>query len=188
MWKDTKWIMLIFCLCLGACAFNFEITSQRTALENQVLGTYADIEDQVPIKRKIAGPEETTDKPKAADLSPTEFAKLNQQFNKPDIDDLKNDQIIGESGIGDLAILPKGVGLAAKAEKQRLKLADLLVSEENRDRSVLFRARIEENDVERAQWENLKNEVIRQLREDLKTGQWYQDEKGRWQQKLGPKE
>ncbi len=175
---------------LVGCAFNFEITSQRTALENQILGTYASIDDQVPVKRSLNADVDKTDGAPAQKTasSPTERARLNQQFNKTDIEELKNDQVLGENNKGDLSLLPKNIGLVSKAEKQVLRLAEILVLEENRDRSLLMRARMEEQDLESNGWDMLKKAAVVELRQDLKDGQWYEDDQGAWKQKTGSKQ
>lgn len=161
-------------LLLTGCTFNFEVTSQRTALENQVLGAYKELEDDVILASSVRAPGD--DKPVlSASKRRAVDARQNQDFNRDDIDEMKDAEILGEAADGSLAVLPKAPSG---------KLAAQLVAEENRDRAEIWNRIIAAN-------ENLSLKDLSQVRktyaklqrEATAAGQWYQDESGAWQKK-----
>lgn len=49
---NMKSLSILFaCAYLSGCAFNFDVTSQRTALENQVMGSYKELEDELVMSK-----------------------------------------------------------------------------------------------------------------------------------------
>lgn len=178
--------LLIFLFSQG-CAINFELTSQRTALEKQILGSYEELDDDLLMISSVRALDEEGKK-KGYDLSDLQMkalkAKQNQQFNRDDIDELKNDQILGENSRGYLSVLPKGVGLINTTTKKRLNLAKLLTKEENHDREIVWARIIQLN-------ENLSKKDIPKIREtfakqayqDAPAGHWFQGKSGIWKQK-----
>lgn len=162
---------------LSACTFNFELTSQRTALENQVLGAYKELEDDVILASSVRGapgdekPALSASKRRAVD------ARQNQDFNRDDIDELKDKGVLGEANDGRLALLPQ-----AKGEK----LAAQLLSEENRDRQEIWQRIIDANaNLSAGDLPQVRATYAKMQREGVVKGQWYQDESGAWRQKQG---
>jgi hypothetical protein len=128
----------------SSCAFNFELTSQRTALENQILGTYKELNDDLIVtnydknsNRKDKNPNSVT-----TSTNETEWSIKNRTFNADDINELKDDAILGEGADGLLALLPKGTGDSANATSGQIKLAEALIDEENLDRSRIWNSTV----------------------------------------------
>lgn len=171
-----------------ACSFNFELTSQKTALENQVMGSYKELDDDVIMMASVRGVSKDGKKqaaPVASDSAKNAItAKQNQDFNRDDIDELKQKQIVGEGATGELMVLPKDTGLVANADASDLSLAQALTKEENRDRDTVIQRIITSN-------ENLSSKDLaaakktyqRKVIEDSPVGTWIQDENGRWSRK-----
>src|SRR5688572_5441341 len=129
-------LMLVIAAAItSSCTFNFEVTSQRTALENQVMGTYRELEDDLVLISAVRAPKA------GAAVSPHRQraldAKQNQDFNRDDIDELKTIGVLGETAGGTVALLPPSIGKAADSAAARL--AAQLVVEENRDREVIWK-------------------------------------------------
>src|SRR5690606_10282452 len=116
-------------------------------------------------------------------------AKQNQDFNRDDIDDLKQKQIVGESSAGEILVLPKDIGLVASADPGDVSLAQAIVKEENRDRSVIVNRIVTSN-------ENLsvkdtaaaRMTYQKKILDESPVGTWFQDANGQWQRKRGLKE
>lgn len=164
-------------LWVSACAFEVNVTSQRTALENQVMGSYAQLEDDLVLNSSVRGKPTKGIKEKAL------LAKQNQAFNKDDIDELKSKGILGESKQGLLQILTKNQGLASEVKAEDMKLAKILVDEENRDRRVIWSQTISTN--ESLTDDNLKEvqtTYAKMMRDKSDPGHWYEADSGKWQQ------
>jgi hypothetical protein len=185
--KSTVQVLAV-ALVLPACAFNFELTSQRTALENQIMGTYKELDDDAVLvaKAKAISGEEAEGAGFSAVAAPGQVASAqqNQEFNKDDIEDLKAAQILGEDNNGRLVILPEGVGLIAQAKPNQLKLATLLVVEENRDREIAWQRQLSEaDDPALKDVTEIKDEFSKNVRSTAASGHWIQNKDGMWEQK-----
>ena len=169
------------------CSFKFAITSQRTALENQVMGSYKEIDDDVVLAASVRGVSSDGAKKKnaATDLQMLALrAKQNQDFNRDDIDEQKTAQILGESSDGLLVVLPSGTGFSSKASANTLEFCRVLSDEENRDREVVWNRIVQSN-------QNLTIKDMPEVRltfakmqfESGSAGHWFQNQKGTWFQK-----
>lgn len=173
---------------LTGCTFNFDVTSQRTALENQVMGSYKELDDDLILVSSVRG----SRKPAAtAQLSPEKRraldARENQEFNRDDIDELKDRQILGEAASGELALVPDHPGRTGDAVAAKvMQLAKALVDEENRDRAVIWRRIIDANaNLSANDLPDVRRTYAKLQRDQARPGQWLQDEAGVWRQKPG---
>ena len=172
------------------CTFKFDITSQRTALENQVMGSYKEIDDDVVLLASVRGvsSDGSTVKHEVSDQQLDALrAKQNQEFNRDDLDELKSMQGIGESRDGTVVVLPPGIGQAEKASQNEAAFMKTLIAEENRDRLVVWNRIIQSN-------HNLSSKDIDEVRKTYAkmqfeaglVGHWFQDDKNKWNQKASP--
>ena len=167
---------------LNSCAINIELTSQRTALEKQMLGEYKDYPDELYMISTIRDLNDHDDL-KEKEKKKFEKAKMNRIFNLDDLEELKKGQIIGERSDGKIAILPTNLGLVGKAPKEKLKLANLLVKEENLDRETIWAYTIENNpNLTEDNYDQLKKTYATQQKIQAKPGYWVQNDNGQWQQ------
>ncbi|MBN1561752.1 DUF1318 domain-containing protein [candidate division KSB1 bacterium] len=112
----------------------FTITGQKTALEQQVLGSYQHLTDNaiVTTSMRTGGDGEGLDSPqKQAILQ----AVQNQRFNKDEIDEFKREKVIGENNRGYLQVRPTP---RYEQDESYKKLVDVLVEEENGNRRVIY--------------------------------------------------
>ena len=179
-----------FCLVLvltTGCAIKAELTLERTALENQIMGSYQQIDDELLMvslveSKSSGGKIEPSDAEKEAQI-----ARRNRQYNADDIVELKDEQILGETKDGFLQILPEGQGLRAEASAARVKLAEILVHEENSDRDRIWKREITSRpDLTAESLEKIKSEFIDAQQRVAKIGHWFQDRNGNWKQKITP--
>ena len=179
--NPSKSTLLIFLsLSLSSCAINFELTSQRTALENQILGTYEEIDSELYMISSVRGIEDSS----SSKNNRVKFSRQNQIFNRDDIDELKSDQILGETYEGTIMVLPSGKGLVSQATKKKLSLARILVKEENRDRTVIWKNTIEENqNLTMSDMGKVRETYALQIFEKAKAGHWFRRKAEGWIQK-----
>jgi uncharacterized protein YdbL (DUF1318 family) len=166
---------------LTACTFNFEVTTPRTALENQIMGSYKELEDDLILVSSVR----SGGKQASAEMAPGKRraldARENQEFNRDDIDELKDKGIVGETATGTVAILPKASG-----DGKDLRLAQQLVPEENRDREDIWKRIIESNEnLSAKDLPEVRRTYAKLQRETARPGQWVQDEGGNWMRKEG---
>ena len=170
---------------LAGCTFNFDVTSQRTALENQVMGSYKELDDDLILASSVRGGKgkaAQTGEPSPARQKAVD-ARQEQQFNQDDIDELKNEQLLGETAAGELALLPAGVAKAGGGGPKDVALARELVAEENRDRAVVWQRLIESNEnLSAKDLPEVRRTYAKLQREQARPGQWVQDEDGHWRQ------
>ena len=174
------------CLALVAtgCAFNFEVTSQRTALENQVMGAYKELDDELILVSSVraAGVKGVGTRVKTVQR-PALDARLNQDFNRDDIEELKDLGVIGESATGTVVLLPTSVGSRHDGKLAPSTLARTLIDEENHDRDVIWQRIIAANpNLAAKDLPAVRRTYAKLQREQSRPGQWVESETGSWQQ------
>ena len=147
----TKHLQLLYLglvILLGGCGgplVGVTVVDERTALENQVLGTYQELNQEVLLVASVRYID-----PKGK-LQPTpEIPKGKKKviraiqrasFNKDDIDQFKRQGVLGENNVGGLTLLA-----ADKVEADKKAFVDNLVQEENADRTIIMQRVIETNE------------------------------------------
>jgi len=185
MKRHSILLSIVFLTGLPACSFNFELTSQRTALENQVMGSYRELDDDMILASSVRG-----GKANGMPISPEKKgaidAREDQEFNRDDIDELKNKGLIGETAAGTVALLPKSLGGHVRTKAKEILLANRLVDEENRDRATIWKRIIASNEnLATKDLPEVRRTYAKMQRDQATPGQWLQDKSGRWEQKPG---
>lgn len=171
----------------SSCAFNFELKSQRTSLENQILGSYKEIDEDVILASSVRsldkdGKAKVVERSDLAEKAIR--AKQNQEFNRDDIDELKVDQIVGESFDGAIIVLPDTFGRMKAAKPVQQKLAEVLLEEENRDRAIIWQRMIDQNEnLQAKDLAEVRKTYAKVQREASPEGSWIQDDSQTWKQK-----
>jgi uncharacterized protein YdbL (DUF1318 family) len=163
------------------CTFNFEITSQRTALENQVMGVYQDLDDEVLLLSTMRSPPNGNASSKKIAGEMLEHRR-NQQFNRDDIEEMKDRGWIGERVDGHLGIIAKN--LVSSKHPKEMALLQALINEENHDREAIWAhilTRI--SDASSYGIKQVGRAYGDMQRSKLSVGQWYEDENGVWRKK-----
>ena len=120
------------------------ITGEKTALEEQVLGDYRQIESDtwvIASTRAAGSGSASGTKSQQAVLNAT----LNRKFNKDEIDEFKQDQVLGENNQGYLEILTNEKYLNDAQYKQ---MVDQIFAEENRDRKIIYEQLVAAQNIE----------------------------------------
>lgn len=169
---------------LTGCTFNFDVTGQRTALENQVMGSYRELDDDLILASSVRAVTAnkkvmSTSRQKGVD------AKLNQQFNQDDLAELEDLEILGESSNGAVVLLSTAVSHKLASTKAQLELAKQIMDEENRDRANIWQRIIESNpNLAAKDLPQVRKTYANLRRQTLTNGQWYQDDAGTWVRKV----
>lgn len=150
---------------------------KKTQLENQILGTFQRLEQDLVLASSVRGAAP------ASKLSPLQReaveAMMSREFNRDDIDELKQARIVGEANTGMLKLLapPKEPALA--------KRVTALVEEENDNRMVIIRRAIQLNsDLTNRDLPAVQRTFYRLNVQTAKSGDRVQLENGRWEDVL----
>jgi hypothetical protein len=163
---------------IQGCAFNFDLTSQRTALENQVMGAYKELEDELVLSAAARGTGTA-----GVATKPAVIAGQNQMYNIDEIQELKNAGLFGEGGDGYIKKINRK-SPETNVPKVLLDNMDALFQAENKDREVIWRHIIEENkNLTNSDLPNIRRTYAKVMQEKSSQGHWYQDDSGAWVQK-----
>ena len=149
------------------------VVDRKTQLENQILGTFQRLEDDLILASSVRG-----DRPEPR-LSPLQReaveAMMNREFFRDEIEELKSKQIVGEATTGLLAIL------ALPGEPELAKRAKQLVEEENRNRLVILKRVISLNrDLSENDLPQVQHLFYRLNAQTARPGDKVQKENGAW--------
>ncbi len=149
MWKFTH----VFTYSLGLTIFigcggplvGVTVVDERTALENQVLGTYQELNQQVMLVASVRYIDPQGKLKQTQELPPGKKdvvrALQRVSFNKDDLNHYKALGIIGENNEGGITLLsPEKVDPANRA------FVDNLIKEENEDRQAIMSRIIDTNE------------------------------------------
>lgn len=170
--------------CLTACTVHaptMKFTGEKTALENQILGTYNQVREDVWMVASVraANPDSqiTLSDEKRAVLT----AIQNREFNKDDVDEFKRDGAVGENARGLLEIRPLP---RLQTDASYRKLVEDILVEENRDRQIIMQRIMEINPTAQTTGLSEVEKVFAKLnRDSAKTGEWLQQPDGAWVKK-----
>ncbi len=152
-------------------------TSERTAIEKQILGTYRTIEEDawmISSARSTSSPDITI--PESRRIVLEAFA--NRKFNADDIEDFKKDGVTGENIEGLLTILPTS---RYNEDFEYSELVNKIIVEENRDREIIMRRIVEINSAVNPMDPDAIARVFAQMNRDASPpGSMIQKEDGSW--------
>jgi len=171
-------LALVFLHC-SVKAPELNVTGEKTALENQVLGSYQQIESDSWL---IASSRAVGSTP-AGELSGSKKevmdAVQNRKFNKDEVDELKAGKVVGENNRGLLQPLANS---RYDGDPEFRLYVDQIVSEENKDRLVIYERAlsVNQNTAENVQ----ANEIFAKLNYDNSpAGTMIQNPDGSWVEK-----
>ena len=194
-------VIVLLGVTVAGCTFKFDLTTEKTALENQVLGTYKTIDDELILVSAVRGDAPASDEEGADSglIQSYHRARQNQQFNQDDLDELKDAGTIGEARNGELQVLSSALtGLKNTARKNTARkntarkatgrnapshLVDRLVAEENRDRRTIWLHLIATDaNLEAKDLPKIKRASAQVARDGAPPGHWIQSDDGSWSQ------
>lgn len=179
-------ILVILAGCSARPEVNVTLVDTRTALENQVLGSYKELNKEFVMIASVRSVDEkgmAEDRLKGMSASQRDAMKAMQarEFNRDDVDDFKRSGCVGENNQGLLEILSCD---KAKGDAKFGKLLMDVVKEENESRMVIMKRVIimneglNEKDITKIQ------KVFASMNVDAaKPGEMIQKEDGSWARK-----
>ena len=176
-------ILLAYCLhwLICACAISIkgiEVPTAKTDLEKQVLGEYRSVDNELILMSTVRGGQNKP--PGNTDL--VEYAKQNQKFNQDDLEELKNLQILGEGNDGKVDLVPMSVSKIASPKAKLMRLARIILDEENADRMILWRDTLKKGQ-QSLSLQQVQKTYTDVKRKQITVGQWYKDDQGVWNRK-----
>ena len=182
MLSALKYLFLILTTLLIACSIKtpeVSITGEKTALEEQVLGDYRQIESDawVIASTRAAGSGSSGGKGRQQILAATQ----NRKFNKDEVDEFKKDKTLGENNQGYLEVL-----YSDKYDTNTIyrKMVDQLLAEENRDRKIIYEQIMAAQNIS-SQEKRDKIQIVfaKQNAKESASGTMVQDDEGNWVEK-----
>ncbi len=164
----------------GGPVVGVTVVDERTALENQVLGSYQELNQEVMLLASVRYIDDQGKLVKQDPVAPGKKKAIRaiqrSSFNKDDIDRLKSLGVLGENNQGGLTLLAPD-----QIDTEQQPFVDNLVVEENKDRDVIMRRVVEtneqlsENDLPR-----VRKTFAALNRDKAKRGVMVQLESGEW--------
>ncbi len=180
------WSLALFIGCTARPEVQVTLVDTRTALENQVLGSYKELNREFVMIASVRSVDEkgiAEDRLKGMSASQRDAMKAMQarEFNRDDIDDFKKNGCVGENNAGLLEVFPCE---KAKGDPKYDRLIKDVVKEENESRMVVMKRVIimneslKESDLPRIQ------KVFASMNYDAaKAGEMIQKDDGSWTKK-----
>lgn len=157
------------------------VTGEKTALEQEVLGTYERLEEDTWMVASSRAARKEDAGNLSEDKSNVLEAIRRQKFNKDDIDEFKRRQFAGEAGNGLLEIR---VDALPTEDSLQVQLVHEIVAEENTDRSVIMNRVIElKTSLQEASREEVTKIFARMYQGNSEKGVWIQTPDGSWSRK-----
>jgi hypothetical protein len=168
----------------GCVSAKIQVVDERTALENQILGSYEELDRDLQLVASVRAVDKngkTSARPNFSQIrAQAVAARQTQRFNRDDLDELKRAGCLGEANDGKLS--------ARKCE--RAAQADVaarierLVASENQARAVLLTFVLTTSpDLTQDDRAQLARAWAKMNREQAQAGLWIQDPAGAWRQK-----
>lgn len=157
------------------------VTGEKTALENQVIGTYELIEGDTWMIASTRGSTQGTSQKMSVDKRQVLEAIQNRKFNKDDIDEFKEDGVLGENNHGFLEIRETDAYTTDEKYKRRV---NEITTEENRDREIVYARVLQVNEAAAEAGQEKVHEIFSKLNHDTsEPGTWLQLADGTWVKK-----
>lgn len=169
---------------LSACSVQapeVRVTGEKTALEQEVLGTYERLEEDTWMVASSRSARKEDAGEMSEDKSNVLEAIRRQKFNKDDIDEFKRKQYAGETAGGLLEIRESAL---PADDSSQVNLVRDIIAEENADRSVIMNRVIElKTSLQEASREEVMSIFARMYQSNSEKGVWIQAPDGSWSRK-----
>ena len=184
---SSKSLALTLLLAFASCAeklvdVNVTIVDQKSALENQILGSYEELGNDVLLLASVRSVDEEGKLKPATEIPKGKLNALRamqrQEFNRDDIQEFKKLQVAGEGNDGLLKFFETE---RTKTDARFKEFASAIIAEENEDRIVILKRIVATN-------ENFTDRDLPKVqkisaslnRDNAKPGEKIQEETGSW--------
>jgi hypothetical protein len=172
---------------LSGCAeklvdVNVTIVDQKTALENQILGSYEELDNDVMLLASVRSVDEEGKLKPAVEIPKGKLKALRalqrQEFNRDDIQEFKKSMVAGEGNDGFLKFFENE---RTKTDTKYKEFATTLIAEENEDRLIVLQRIVATNENFTAQDLPKVQAISASLnRDNAKPGEKIQLENNEW--------
>lgn len=160
----------------GCVTARIQVVDERTALENQILGAYEELDRDLQLVASVRASRKGT-KTLSELRAQAIRARQMQQFNLDDVTELKEQGCLGETNQNELVARPCPEESNAAIRTRRDKIA----REENAAREAVLKFIVGTSpNLTEADLEPLKRAWARLNREQAPSGHWVQTEAGEW--------
>ena len=158
-----------------------KITGEKTALENQVIGTYQEIEQDSWTIASVRSTTPGKTQPISEEKKKVLAAVQDRKFNKDDINEFKRDGVIGENNQGFVEI--RNYEKLEKDAEYR-KRVEKVIEDENKDRQIIMDRAIQINEqIAQAGQEAVATVFAKIYQDESEVNTWIQIEDGTWTKK-----
>ena len=177
-WMFAGLTALILSACVSA---KINVVDERTALENQILGSYEDLDrdlQMVASVRAVDTEGQSKPVPNFHQVRQQAIeARQTQQFNRDDVDELKGAGCLGEGADG----LLKARDCPDGAKPDVAQRVERMLKSENACRQVLLDFVVTTSpDLTRTDQPQVQKAYARMNREAAAPGHWIQQDDGKW--------
>ncbi len=177
-WAAILWLTA----CGKLVGVDVTIVDQKTALENQILGSYEELGNEMLLLASVRSVDEECKLKTVAEIPPGKReairAMQRQEFNRDDIQDFKKTGVAGEGNTGLLVFFanPK-----TKQDPQFKSFAQAIIQEENDDRLAILKRTIATNEAFSDGDLPKVQKIFASLnRDSARPGEKIQQENGEW--------
>lgn len=180
------WAGLAAILWLTACGklvgVDVTVVDQKTALENQILGSYEELGNEMLLLASVRSVDEEGKLKTVAEIPPGKReairAMQRQEFNRDDVQDFKKKGVAGEGNIGLLVFFENQ---KTKQDPQFNSFAQAIIQEENDDRLTILKRTIATNEAFSDGDLPKVQKIFASLnRDSARSGEKIQQENGKW--------
>ena len=178
-----KYIFFLPLVLIWSCTIiapTLDITGEKTAFENQVLGSYTKLEQDLEIysSQRTVGAKKQSGV--SAQQASVYMAMQNQAYNRDDLHEVMRNQLAGEDSRGFVELLPK----YERADSLVRAKVGMLVEQENKNREVIYQRLIKINALnQQYQDSTVYNIFAEKNRENAVSGTMMQMPDGTWVEK-----
>jgi uncharacterized protein YdbL (DUF1318 family) len=171
-------VVIIIMVGCSVKAPEVNVTGEKTALENQVIGTYQEIEQDAWTLASVRSATPGQQSKMPAEKKKVFEAVQGRKFNKDDIDEFKKAELVGENNLGLLEIrsyqkLEADPELKARVTK--------IVETENGYRTIIMdRIMVLNESAAKAGDENVSKIFAKINQDNSEPGTWIQTDDGKW--------
>ena len=168
---------LVFVNC-SVKAPEVNITGEKTALENQVIGTYEQIEEDVWTLTSVRSATPGGQPAVSADKKKVLEAVRGRKFNKDDIDEFLEQELVGESNTGLLEI--RNQQELDKDENLKTRVTTIVKNENEYRKIIMDRIILLNVQAAEAGEANVSSIFAKMNQDNAAEGSWIQTEDGQW--------
>jgi len=182
--RARKIIKIALCL-LGTMFFfcsvkapEVNITGEKTALENQVIGTYQQIEDDVWTLTSVRSTDSANKPEVSAEKKRVLEAVQGRKFNKDDIDEFLQNGYVGENTQGFLEL--RDQDKLANDIQLKTRVSKIVENENNFRQTIMERIVLLNEQAAQAGEANVGKIFAKINQDNANVGAWIQIENGEW--------